>query len=76
MVNWENDNLNVASFQDPFLMGLWNVTDLGTSTKLIYFETQIAGFVEISIKLCSTFFTESAAFPGKFTNLLLLVYIM
>ena len=71
-------------------MGLWNVTYLGPSTKLIYFETQIAAFVGIwdelllfetqtatfagiSKKLCIYyFFTESAAFPGESTNLILL----
>ena len=72
-------------------MGLWNVTYLGPSIKLPYFETQIATFVGISEKvllfetqiaaflgiskkLCIYyFFTESAAFPGKSANLLLLV---
>ena len=71
-------------------MGLWNVTYLGPSTKLIYFESQIAAFVGIwdelllfetqtatfagiSKKLCIYyFFTESAAFPGESTNLILL----
>ena len=67
--------LYVASFQDPFLLGLWNATD----------QTQIAPFVGIwkktatfsnsnlwkYLKYCY-FFTESATFPGKFPNLLLL----
>ena len=77
-----------ASFQDPFLMGLWNATYLGPSAKLLYFENQIATFVGIWEKLLLfetriatfvgiskklPFFTESAAFPRKSTNLLLLV---
>ena len=41
----------VASFQDPFLVGLWNATYLGPSAKLLCFETQIATFVGISEKL-------------------------
>ena len=35
----------VVSFQDPFLVGLWNATYLGPFAKLLYFENQIATFV-------------------------------
>ena len=72
-------------------MGLWNATYLGPSAKLPYFENQIATFVGIWEKLLlfetqmatfvgisknCHFFTESALFPEKSTNLLLLVQIM
>ena len=60
------------SFQDSFLVGLWNATYMGPSAKLLYFATQIATFVGISKKI-AIFITESAAFSGKSTNLLLLV---
>ena len=69
-------------------MGLWNATYLKPSAKLLFFETEIATFVGIweKLQLFETeiatfvgiskncyFFTESAAFPGKSTDLLLLV---
>ena len=49
LVNWLTDD--VASFQHRFLVGLSNATYLRPSTKLLYFETQIATFVGISKKL-------------------------
>ena len=77
----------ITSFQDPFLVGLWNARNLWLSLKLLYFKTQTATFVGITEKLllfeincyiCGIskncyFFTESAMFPGKSTSLLLLV---
>ena len=60
----------VASFQDPFLMGLWNATDQTGIWK------KTATFLNSNLwkylKYCY-FFTESATFPGKFPNLLLSV---
>ena len=53
----------VVSFQDPFLVGLWNATYLGPSAKLLYFETQIATFVGIWEKLL-LFETQIATFVG------------
>ena len=41
----------VVSFQDPFLVGLWNATYLGPSAKLLYSENQLATFMGISKKL-------------------------
>ena len=46
-------------------------TFVGTWEKLLLFEMQIATFVGISKQ--SPLFTESAAFPGKSTNFLVLV---
>ena len=60
----------VASFQDPFLVGLWNATYLGPSAKLLYFENQIATFLGIWEKLL-LFETQIATFVGISENLLL-----
>ena len=83
----KNDNY-VALFQDPVLVGLLNVRYLGTSAKLLYFETEIATFVQISLKklLFETQITQFVWISNKFasfdlkcynswesTNLLLLV---
>ena len=58
----------VTSFQDPFLMGLWNATYLGPSAKLLYFETQIATFVGIWEKLLlfETHIATSVGISKKF----------
>ena len=60
-------------FNILFLVVLWNARYLGPLAKLLYFETQIATFVRIPKKLPLVLFTESAAFPGKSTNLSLLL---
>ena len=50
--------------------GLWNVTYLGPSAELLYFENQIATFVGIWEKLL-LFETQSATFLGISKKLLL-----
>ena len=52
-------------------MELGNATYRGHSAKFLYFETEMTTFVGVSKKLL--LFTESAAFPEKSTNFLLLV---
>ena len=55
----------VVSFQDPFLVGLWNATNLGPFAKFLYFENQIATLVLIWEKLL-LFETQITIFVGIF----------
>ena len=69
VVNWLTDD--VASFQGRFLVGLSNATYLRHLRNCYTWKLKLLHLWEY-LKNCH-FFSESAAFPRKFLNLLLLV---